>query len=43
MSKRIEHGIGLLLKLDSNTISSINNINIPNDLTRKGDENLQKT
>jgi hypothetical protein len=42
-SERIMHGTGLLLKLDNNTLQSIQNINIPNDLTRLDNKNFHIT
>ena len=42
-SERIMHGTGLLLKLDNNTLQSIQNMNIPDNLTRLDNKNLHIT
>jgi 5'(3')-deoxyribonucleotidase/2'-5' RNA ligase len=42
-SERIMHGTGLLLKLDNNTLQSIQNMNIPDNLTRLDNKNLHVT
>jgi hypothetical protein len=42
-SERIMHGTGLLFKLDNNTLQSIQNINIPDDLTRLDNKNFHIT
>jgi len=42
-SERIMHGTGLLLKLDNNTLQQIQNINIPDNLTRLDNKNLHVT
>lgn len=42
-SERIMHGTGLLFKLDNNTLQSIQNINIPDNLTRLDNKNLHIT